>query len=374
MICLTSKQASQTYINWGKLLCVQASRLFPKQMIFFMDVRWILRLIFLATKIQLHQIPTLIAQFPKGTVLNSQLNPWTAKYAFMGLAMSGTDQPANDGKTVSLAITDGINEAGLSGDIQYLMESSTAPAESLADRGLTPHIAEEVLAYILSNFESVDEVKVAFEKIGLLDQKFQLDSLGEVHFTLHWTINDKNNNSIVLQPTDNGAFVIYDSIGVVTNSPEYNYHLTNARNYIGMRNYAIKEPYTLKSGATLDPIEGGTSYGLLGIPGDFTSPSRFIRALYFSDNLQEFDSSEGIMQLYRAFQTVMIPRGIGHLGQSNSLSDFTHYWSGYDVTNLTMYVQPESTTSFTKYTLDPALTEVTTFAVSNELLLTDLNQ
>ncbi|WP_338377554.1 linear amide C-N hydrolase, partial [Enterococcus faecium] len=155
---------------------------------------------------------------------------------------------------------------------------------------------------------------------------------------------------IVLQPTDNGAFVIYDSIGVVTNSPEYNYHLTNARNYIGMRNYAIKEPYTLKSGATLDPIEGGTSYGLLGIPGDFTSPSRFIRALYYSDNLQEFDSSEGIMQLYRAFQTVMIPRGIGHLGQSNSLSDFTHYWSGYDVTNLTMYVQPESTTSFTKYT------------------------
>lgn len=44
------------------------------------------------------------------------------------------------------------------------MESSTAPAESLAERGLTPHIAEEVLAYILSNFESVDEVKVAFEK------------------------------------------------------------------------------------------------------------------------------------------------------------------------------------------------------------------
>ena len=112
----------------------------------------------------MHQNPYSNCSIPKGTVLNSQLNPWTAKYAFMGLAMSGTDQPANDGKTVSLAITDGINEAGLSGDIQYLMESSTAPAESLADRGLTPHIAEEVLAYILSNFESVDEVKVAFEK------------------------------------------------------------------------------------------------------------------------------------------------------------------------------------------------------------------
>ena len=140
---------------------------------------------FLATKIQLHQNPYSNCSISKGTVLNSQLNPWTAKYAFMGLAMSGTDQPANDGKTVSLAITDGINEAGLSGDIQYLMESSTAPAESLADRGLTPHIAEEVLAYILSNFESVDEVKVAFEKIGLLDQKFQLDSLGK--FILPYT-------------------------------------------------------------------------------------------------------------------------------------------------------------------------------------------
>ncbi|MGH2162199.1 choloylglycine hydrolase, partial [Enterococcus faecalis] len=87
-------------------------------------------------------------------------------------------EPANDVKTVSLSITAAIKEAGLSRDIQYLMESSTAPPESLADRGLTPHIAEEVLSYILSNFETVDEVKVAFEKIGLLDQKFQLDSLG----------------------------------------------------------------------------------------------------------------------------------------------------------------------------------------------------
>ncbi|MGH2227122.1 linear amide C-N hydrolase, partial [Enterococcus faecalis] len=77
--------------------------------------------------------------------------------------------------------------------------------------------------------------------------------------------------------------------------------------YIGMRNYAIKEPDTLKSGATLVPIEGGPSYGLLGMPRDFTSPSRFIRALYYFDNLQELDRSEGIMQLYRAFQTVMIP-------------------------------------------------------------------
>lgn len=145
----------------------------------FMDVRWILRLTFWQRRSNCTKNPYSNCSISKGTVLNSQLNPWTAKYAFMGLAMSGTDQPANDGKTVSLAITDGINEAGLSGDIQYLMESSTAPAESLADRGLTPHIAEEVLAYILSNFESVDEVKVAFEKIGLLDQKFQLDSLGK---------------------------------------------------------------------------------------------------------------------------------------------------------------------------------------------------
>ena len=59
----------------------------------FMDVRWILRLTFWQRRSNCTKIPTLIAQFPKGTVLNSQLNPWTAKYSFMGLAMSGTDQP-----------------------------------------------------------------------------------------------------------------------------------------------------------------------------------------------------------------------------------------------------------------------------------------
>ena len=102
MICLTSKQASQTYINWGNIMCT-GIKIISKTNDIFMDVRWILRLTFWQRRSNCTKIPTLIAQFPKGTVLNSQLNPWTAKYAFMGLAMSGTDQPANDGKTVSLA-------------------------------------------------------------------------------------------------------------------------------------------------------------------------------------------------------------------------------------------------------------------------------
>ncbi len=81
-------------------MCTGIKIISKKNDIFYGRTMDCLRLTFLATKIRIApKIPTLIAQFPKGTVLNSQLNPWTAKYSFMGLAMSSTDQPANDGKT-----------------------------------------------------------------------------------------------------------------------------------------------------------------------------------------------------------------------------------------------------------------------------------
>lgn len=317
-----------------------------------------------------HSVLGVIAQFPKNLKLNSQLKSWTSKYAFMGVTLSGSDQKTESLGEVSLCLLDGINEKGLTGDVQYLVEATFASEKNLKERNLSPILAEEVLAYILSQFETVEEVKIKFQQIGLVDQKYHTEKLGDVQFPLHWTINDKYNHSIILEPTDNGAFKIYDSIGVVTNSPEYSYHLNSIRNYIGIRNYSITTPYTLKSGESITPIENGTSYGLLGIPGDYTSPSRFIRALYYSDNLQEFESSEGIMQLYRAFQPVMIPRGLGQKSETNLISDFTHYWSGYDVTHLKMYIQPSTTSTFTECTLNCKLKKfVPLMSQMNYLLL-----
>lgn len=79
-------------------------------------------------------------------------------------------------------------------------------------------------------------------------------------------------------------FVIYDLIGVVINSLEYNYYLINVWNYIGMCNYVIKEFYILKLGVIFDLIEGGIFYGLLGILGDFILLLCFICVLYYFDN------------------------------------------------------------------------------------------
>ena len=163
-----------------------------------------------------------------------------------------------------------------------------------------------------------------------------------------------------LRLEDDGAFKAYDFVGVTTNSPEYGWHQVNVRNYIHLTNIDPNGPLKLPTGYELQPIEGGTGFGMFGLPGDYTSPSRFVRALNLSSYMTPFDSDEGIDRLYAAFRTVIIPPGLEHAGDNNPLSDFSQYWAGYDVTNRTMYVQSSLGLGITSKKLDPsAVTEIT---------------
>ena len=74
---------------------------------------------------------------------------------------------------------------------------------------------------------------------------------------------------------------VYESkVGVLTNSPEYPWHLVNLRNYVNLR----PEPAASVElgGEKLTPVGSGS--GLLGIPGDYTPPSRFVRAAFLLNN------------------------------------------------------------------------------------------
>ena len=94
---------------------------------------------------------------------------------------------------------------------------------------------------------------------------------------VHFFIQDKSGKSIAIEPVD-GTLKLTDApLGVMTNAPTYDWHMTNLNNYI---NLSVKDIDPRSSAATLTAL--GSGAGLQGLPGDFTPPSRFVRAAMFS--------------------------------------------------------------------------------------------
>ncbi|BDR58207.1 linear amide C-N hydrolase [Xylocopilactobacillus apicola] len=290
--------------------------------------------------------PTSVITIPKGSQIKSQLNSWDSKYAVMGVATTGT-----------VCLFDGINEAGLAGDMQVLMECSYASKDELAKRNLTGLLCEEFVTFVLTNFKSVAEIKEQIHNYALVDQAYELGGQ-KVHVPLHFTFFDESGAGVVLEPTDHGAFKVYDSTGVMTNSPEYSWHLINVRNYISLDNINRGKPKKLSDKLTLEPVEMGTGYGLTGIPGDYTSPSRYVKSTMVSSFMDPFKKEDGINQLYSAFRTVIIPRGLERNSAEDPLSDFTRYWAGYDISERRVYIQTCRGIGFSTMKLDPNQKEI----------------
>src|SRR5581483_5533427 len=105
-----------------------------------------------------------------------------------------------------------------------------------------------------------------------------------------------------------GQLHLYDNpVGVLTNSPQFEWHLTNLRNYINLTNINVAP---LKLGdLVLEPFGQGT--GLLGIPGDYTPPHRFIRAVALAfSSVPPDTAAEGANLAFHILNAVDIPIGI----------------------------------------------------------------
>ena len=283
----------------------------------------------------------MITTIPAGAEVGSQLSKWQAEYATMGVGVGGTP-----------ILFDGINEHGLAGDLQVLFESTADSLENIQQRQQTPVINTEFVTYVLTHFKSVEEIRQNYQKFAVVDQAIVLNGQS-ISFPLHYNFVDETGDGVVLEPVDHGSFRLYDSVGIMTNSPEYNWHTVNLRNYIGLNDINLKQPKTYKNGVTLNPIEGGTGYGMAGLPGSYTAPDRFVRSFIVANTMDDFEAQDGIAQLYAAFRPVIIPRGIERNTPEDALSDYTRYWVGYDLKKRKLYVQTGVGLAFTGKSLDP---------------------
>jgi choloylglycine hydrolase len=229
---------------------------------------------------------------------------WTAKYQHVGMSPSRPDIPILD------EVADGINEKGLACGAFYHMgyeEYNTNPTtgKAIADT--------DFVSWVLSNFATVKEVRDAMEQNTVDVAQFTLTIKGKLMCTsktcpqLHYAVTDESGAAIVIE-FKKGKSKIFESAGVITNDPTYDWHTTNVQNYIGLQ--ALTRDSAVFSGKTYNKLGNGT--GAIGLPGDFTPPSRFVRAMFFlSTSLPRtgIGPDEAIADAFRILNQFDIPVG-----------------------------------------------------------------
>ncbi|VDH01837.1 Penicillin V acylase and related amidases [Helicobacter pametensis] len=216
---------------------------------------------------------------------------WKAKYGFVGISVASND-----------FIGEGMNEAGLNAGLFYFAHyGSLAPYDPKDSKNSISDM--ELTKYILSNFKSVSEVKEAFKTLKVVP--FMLED-GKAPPTAHWRVSDANGENIVIEIIE-GIVKIYDnSVGVLTNSPDFQWHLTNLNNFINL--HAGSAEGFMMGDRKLFAMGSGT--GLFGLPGDFTPPSRFVRASFFLHTAPTPKNSyEGITQAFHILNLFDLPIG-----------------------------------------------------------------
>jgi choloylglycine hydrolase len=242
---------------------------------------------------------------------------WKAKYASVGL--NGVGLPI---------LFDGLNEKGLAAGMFYFPASARYMPYTAATAGKT--IAQwEVPSWILENFASVEEVKANIG--GIVVPAVVFGGWGfapEAHYIVH----DASGKSIVIEYTG-GKLNVYDNpLGVLTNSPAFDWHMTNLRNYV---NFSMTNVPPVKLGSIkLEPFGQGS--GMLGLPGDFTPPSRFVRAVAFSQSVfTPKTGNDAVLEAFHVLNQFDIPKGAAREHEKdahgNILADYTIWTAASDL-------------------------------------------
>lgn len=226
-------------------------------------------------------------------------------------------------------IAEGLNEAGLSAGLFYFPRYGSYETYDAAQREKTINDLQFV-TWILSRFASIEEVKAAVEKIRIIG----LDEPGTTS-TVHWRIGDAAGKQVVLEIVDGKPHFYENEIGVLTNSPGFPWQLTNLNNYVNL--YPGGAPPQQLSGLTLKAFGAGS--GFLGIPGDVTPPSRFVRAAFYKATAPRLQTAEAtVLQAFHILNNFDIPIGIEHpLGKALDIPSATQWTSVVDLTNRKVY-------------------------------------
>lgn len=249
---------------------------------------------------------------------------WKAKYGVVGIDLLEKE-----------TLADGMNEKGLSAGLFYHPGFAKYPEydPAKADMSIT---AIDVVHFILTQFATIDEVREGMSKVMVVP--VIEEALG-IPVEAHFMVTDSQGKSIVIEFIDGEMKIFENPLGIITNSPTYDWHMINLRNYVNLSSVAI--PTKKIEDLDFAPLGGGS--GMIGLPGDFTPPSRFVRATAFSKTARPTKTSgETIYELFRILDNFNV--GIGSAegsgashGDGGKLRSSTLWTTAWDTKSLVLY-------------------------------------
>ncbi len=247
-------------------------------------------------------------------------------YAIIGMAYVNSNYPL---------YYDGVNEKGLGMAGLNFPDNADYKEIDENKNNIAPF---EFIPYILSKCATIEEVKELLKDINIANINFS-DELKAS--PLHWIISDKE-KSITVESVKEGLKVYDNVVGVLTNNPTFDIHMFNLNNYMSL---SIEPPVNnFAKNLNLDTYSRGM--GALGLPGDLSSASRFVKATFTKMNSLSGDTErESISQFFHILDSVCQQRGCVHMGENlyeitiysscANMDEGIYYYKTYDNSQIT---------------------------------------
>lgn len=238
---------------------------------------------------------------------------FTARYGVVGLAVVEKE-----------FIAEGINEAGLSAGLFFFPRYGSYQPYDAAHNARTLGDLQ-VVQWMLTQFASIDELMAAVGKVDIVGL--------ENSAVIHWRIGDPSGRQVVMEIVGGKVHFYENKIGVLTNAPGFEWQMANLENYVNLR--AGTAPNLTLGEVTIEP-NGGSS-AMLGLPGDFTPPSRFVRAAFFRNTAPERATGlETVLQAFHLLNNFDVPIAIENPAEK-SLPSATQWTAAIDLTARRVY-------------------------------------
>ncbi len=230
-------------------------------------------------------------------------------------------------------IADGMNEMGLCVNVLYHPGYAEYAAfdPALAAKTLG---SLDVCQYLLTTCATTDEARAAISAVRIVGVVEPAIGLAP---PIHLFVTEPSGKAIVIEFTA-GEVKFHDApLGIITNAPNYDWHTTNLRNFVNLSPIAL--PTKKIEDINFAPLGAGS--GMIGLPGDYTPPSRFVRAVAFSKTARPTATgTETMYELFRILDSFNVPLGSAEGEESKTqldgLRSSTCWTTGYDTKNLVM--------------------------------------
>lgn len=220
----------------------------------------------------------------------------SSHYAIIGMATVAGEYPL---------YYDATNEKGLS--MAGLNFPGNADYKPLAE-GKDNVATFELIPWLLGQCATVEEAKAYLDRMNLANTPFGPQFPVS---PLHWIIADRD-CAITVESVREGIRIYDNPVGILTNNPPFDYQMTNLTNYMSLST----EPPENHFSDQLDLTPYSRGMGMLGMPGDLSSASRFVRVAFTKlHSVSGTSESESISQFFHILGSVAQQRGCVHMGE-----------------------------------------------------------